>query len=323
MTFKLLRRLLGIDLREVTLERRGFTAKSSAAKRRLEQIGESFLGGYHAALIERWPDGLADRLHLVEQECRGFAYEGAAMALYLLDCLTPWPASRWKRFLAGPGSRHPYMVHVGAGWVFGRLPVNPARAIGRMDPMLGWLAIEGYAFHQAYFRPQQAVYGGLVDPSLKGYARRVWDMGVGRALWFVEGMDVNRIAIRIKTFDITRRGDLWSGVGLACAYAGSADLDEINYLVESADVLQSQFAQGVAFAAKARHAAGNIAEHTELVTRIVWEATAQEAAKITDDALVSAVRAKAKPSFEVWRLKIQSRHGAGRVPSVRNEMAVA
>jgi hypothetical protein len=296
-----------IDPREVTLERRGFTAKSPAAKQRLEHIGECFLEGYHAALLDQWPDALAERLLLVEEEYRGFAYEGAAMALFLLDRMTPWSGSRFGRFLAGSGRSHAYMLHVGAGWVFGRLPISPMRAMDRMDPMLRWLAIDGYAFHEAYFRPQQAVYGGLVASGLTGYARHAWDMGLGRALWFVEGMDVNRISARINTFATHRHGELWSGVGLACAYAGGADESEIRQLVRMCGSHRPQFAQGVAFAAKARQCAGNTAAHTELACKIAWSLPAADAARITDEELAEARATDGCPAFESWQRGIQAR----------------
>ena len=303
----LLRRLLRIDLREVTLERRGFSAKSEAAGERLEKIGASFVGGYHAALTERWPEALATRLQEVEHEFRGFAYEGSAMALYLLDHLSPWRESHWQRFLDGPARTHMYMVHVGAGWVFGRLPIDPVKAIARMDPLLRWLAIDGYAFHQAYFRPQQAVYGGLIEPNLTGYARRAWDLGIGRALWFVEGIDVKRIATRINTFSPQRRGDLWSGAGLACAYAGGVEESEIQTLLDSTGQHRSQFAQGVVFAAKARQLAGSVATHTELACRVVWNVTVAEAAGISDEELSRARNEEGVPAFEDWRRRIQLR----------------
>lgn len=72
--------------------------------------------------MEENADDLAVRLSSIEPEVRGFAFEGAAMGLALLDHLTPWRRDRFERFLSGPGDRHAYMVHVGAGWVFARLP---------------------------------------------------------------------------------------------------------------------------------------------------------------------------------------------------------
>src|SRR4051812_40833105 len=86
---RLLRRVLGIDPAEATFARRGFRG-TPEARMRLERVGLGFLEGYHAALEWRDGDALAARLGEVEAVMRGFAFEGAAMALALLDALAPW-----------------------------------------------------------------------------------------------------------------------------------------------------------------------------------------------------------------------------------------
>src|SRR5438067_2508438 len=115
-TRKLRRRVFGLSLDEATFARRGFHEGDPQARQRLEHIGKTFLGGYHAALEDDEPVELARRLNAVEAEFRGFAFEGAAMALALLDMLTPWKTGRWSAFVNGPGESHIYMVHVGYGW---------------------------------------------------------------------------------------------------------------------------------------------------------------------------------------------------------------
>ena len=181
------------------------------------------------------------------------------MGLFMLDQLTLWRRDRLLSFLAGPGAPHVYMVYVGRA---GRGPAavsNVPRAMARFDPLLGWLAVDGYGFHQGYFhgadRSRHAV-----PRRLSGYAARVFDQGLGRSLWFVEGADIARIAATVAKFPVARQPDLWSGVGLACAYAGGADREAIEALVASAGANEAQSAQGAAFAAKAR-AAGR---HTRL-----------------------------------------------------------
>src|SRR3954451_13341720 len=117
---RLRKHLFGISFEEVTFARRGFNA--SAARERLEHIGRSFLHGYHAALCDDGPDVLAANLEEVDRESCGFAYEGAAMGLTLLDHLSLWKRRRLLTLLNGAGSRHTYMVHVGVGWAIARLP---------------------------------------------------------------------------------------------------------------------------------------------------------------------------------------------------------
>jgi|SRR5271157_3178903 len=216
--------------------------------------------------------------------------------------------NRFQMFLDGPGAAHAYMLHVGAGWAVARLPWLGGRLRSQFDPLLRWLALDGYGFHEGYFRFRRYI-DGLVEPRrLSGYGRRAFDQGLGRSLWFVEGADVIQIAMRIESFPAFRRGDLWSGVGLACAYAGGVGRAEIEALREASDHYLD-LAQGAAFAAKARQRAGNSAPHTALACEVLCGMTAEESARVTDEALEGLPDTSGDdlPSYETWRTRVRER----------------
>jgi hypothetical protein len=295
---------------EASFARRGFRVADVQARERLEQIGAAFLSGYHAALEEDDINTLGHRLHCIESELAGFAFEGAAMALTLLDGLMPWrlnsPEARLATFLRGPGAAHIYMMHVGVGWALARLPW-PARWPPRwLDLLLRWLAVDGYGFHQGYFDWQHTIKAQARPAQLSGYACRAFDQGLGRSLWFVEGADVAHIAQTIATFPLVRQADLWSGVGLACAYAGGVDKRQIIRLRIAAGPYRACLAQGAAFAAKARQRAGILAGHTALACEILCTLSAEAAANLTDDALADLPSDGVIPAYEVWRQRIQT-----------------
>jgi hypothetical protein len=100
----------------------------------------------------------------------------------------------------------------------------------------------------------------------------------------VKGADVAAVASAIDAFPAARRGDLWSGAGLACAYAGGCGRAAIESLRAAADGHLPALAQGVAFAAKTRQRAANLNPHTEIVCRLICGNTAEETAAITDAA---------------------------------------
>jgi len=300
---RLRRRLFGIPERATRFDRRGFTGGTPASRARIAQIGATFAAGYHAALLDTDAERLEARLAAIAREQRGFAYEGAAMALVLLDLLLPrlraGPGPRFAAFLAGPGEPHAYMLHVGAGWALARLPWPVEANLGRFDPLLGALALDGYGFHQGYFHWRRFVAGQEV-PRLSANARRPFDQGLGRSLWFVQGAEPVRIAETITAFDAGRREDLWSGVGLAAAYAGGVEAAELARLRESAAADWRALAQGAAFAAKARERAGNPAAHTELACRILCGCAAASAAAVTDQVL-AALPSGPEPAYARWR----------------------
>jgi hypothetical protein len=308
---RLKRTLFGISPEETSFERRRFRGDSAAVRGRLEAVGRHFVHGYHFALEDERPAALAARLGELDRSFQGFAYEGAAMALALLDSVAPWGGGRLERFLAGPGDAHAYICHVGAGWVMARLPVRPERFLARFHPALRWLALDGYGFHEGFFHWPQAVERQEIPARLRGYARQAFDQGVGRSLWFVDGADVRLIPQTIGAFPAERRGNLWAGVGLACGYAGGRDAGQLAELRRSAGPYAPCLGQGVAFAAEARARAEWIPPETELASQAICGMSAAALADLTDEVRPATPAgepvAAAEPAYEVWRRRIQER----------------
>lgn len=301
------RQLFHLPIEEASFARRGFRKGDDHARQRLERIGITFLLGYHAALEETDFSVLAQRLSLIDSEFRGFAFEGAGMALALLDLLTPWKTNRWRLFLNYRAAAHRYMMLVGVGWALARLPRWFKSHSAQLEPLLHWLVIDGYGFHEGYFHWRRFVVEQRSPKELKGYARRVFDQGLGRSLWFVEGADVGCIPATIAAFDQSRRADLWSGVGLACAYAGGVDVSAIKSLRNAAGPYRPQLAQGAAFAAKTRQEARNGTTGTDAACRILCGISDDAAAAVTDKALQDLPSDGPEPAYEVWRKRIQTR----------------
>ena len=292
-------------------------------RERLEGIGRIFVDGYHAGLEESSLPSLILKLDTVPNEFRGFAYEGAAMALALLDRVTPWQRDRWQTLLGGAGQAHTYMLHVGLGWVFARLLMPGStrrRVFSGLDPVLRWLAIDGYGFHQGFFGKADrfltvAALNNAGGPTsvrkwCPAYAARAFDQGLGRSLWFSQCADPEKISKMIVASELHRQPDLWSGVGLACGYAGELQENGLRSLLQACGDFQPQLAQGVAFAAKARQRAGNLMPFTEAACRVICGMPAKAAAQLTDAALenLPAVHDPDRtPAYELWRRRIQQR----------------
>lgn len=307
-------KLFGISLREATFERRGFPECDERSRLRLESIGTTFLSGYLASIAADTPAELTARLEEVELERRGFAYEGAGMGLALMDMLLPWKKDRWQTFLEGSGSQHYYMMIVGLGWALARMRRKVEGALAKLDPLHGWLALDGYGFHEAYFHWHRVMIEHQVPARLNGYARRAFDQGVGRALWFINGADVVRVAEAIARFPEVRRRDLWSGVGLACAYAGGVGEERVRMLLSLSGEHRPALAQGVVFAAETRRRAGNIATHTALASRIICERTVEDTADLALKEREALPFDWELPAYEIWRVRIQSHFGPADLP---------
>jgi enediyne biosynthesis protein E3 len=310
---RLARSLFVISPRETSFAVRGFRCDGKEIRERLEGVAATFVRGYHAAL-ETDPPALAELLDREPAAAQGWAYEGAAMALTLLDVLTGWRQGRLRRLLDGAGDAHIYIVHVGAGWVLGRLPISPGSLLAHLDPVNRWLALDGYGFHEGFFHPRTAIAEQRVPRKVSGYARHAFDQGLGRSLWFVEGANVLRIAAAIDAFPPERRPDLWSGAGLACGYAGGVRREEIEVLARAAGPWTPELAQGVAFAAEARERAGHTPDHTEIACQVLCGSGAAAAAAVARETgrdLPLNAETTEVPAFEVWRRRIQSHFPKG------------
>jgi hypothetical protein len=297
--------LFGLSAEKTTCRCRGFRCQTGNLQIRFDAVGSAFLWGYHAALEEGLSSELAKKLQALELERRGFAFEGAAMGLTLLDCLTPWRCDRLTRFFNGSAGPHIYMAHVGVGWVWARWPFGLRRIQRQLDPLLQWLAFDGLGFHEGFFHWQQYSSGRVPPRRLIGYEKRAFYQGLGRSLWFVDGADPELIANSLEMFAPERRPDMWSGIGLAAAYAGVLDVQGLKLLANVAGPYRPHLCQGATFAAKARQRAGNSTPHTELATRTLCGVSAVEAALLCDSMLEPPPLSLPEPAYEIWRRRIQ------------------
>jgi hypothetical protein len=102
---------------------------------------------------------------------------------------------------------------------------------------------------------------------------------------------------------------LWSGIGLACAYAGGVERVGLERLREAATGYRGHLAQGAAFAAKTRVRAGNPTLCTEHACQVICGLSATEAAEVSDIHLENLPRNERVPAYEVWRQRIQMNLG--------------
>jgi hypothetical protein len=286
--------------------RRRILDSGAEAAAHLDRVVDAFQTGYLAGC--RVPDvaALPARLSSVDGYRRGFAYEGAAMALGLLDALSPWSKNRLSRLFA-VADRYTYLLHVGAGWALARVGRLEGTRFHQLDPLLKWLALDGVGFHDGFMRPGTDAPTGP-RPGMSAYAARVFDQGVGRSLWFTARAQSSAIIERIAAADVRRRPDLWSGVGLACAYAGGVTATEIRQLQDACGALHAHLAQGVAFAAEAHvRGLGGVPPHTERACDAICGMRAAQAAAVARDCALELTSTGAEPAYETWRTRVRQR----------------
>ncbi len=277
-----------------------------------QRVVTTVIQGFRATLEEDRFDVLVGRLNEVEKDWRGFAYEGVGLGLTVFDYIMPW-RKRLQAFVAGPGAAYIIPIYIGAGLAFGRLGGRRIEwFVRRLEhPVFRWMVVDGYGFYCGFFSRQRFLVEQEEPKNLTGYARHVFDQGMGRSIWFAHGEDVARVTAMISSFPESRRADLWAGASFACAYAGSPmTLLALEQLHAAAGPYQAQLAIAGTLAAKRRHGFGHLTPHTELACQVFCGLSGEMAAGVANAALEDIPCADDASPYQIWRQRIVSHFGA-------------
>jgi hypothetical protein len=314
--FGALRRFaLSPSLTDVSFAGRGFPVTPTDATRALEAIPQSVVCGFEWGIDVSSLEDLRRRLEMVTAELRGFAYEGATMALTIRDAMAAGRGTRTRELLAGPGRPHTFLTYIGIGFAMARLPrplwrgVLPDLTGTPYYPTMSWLAVDGYGFDRAYFdtekvvtrqrRPDPYPWRGRPD-----YFPHAVDQGIGRALWFIHGGRPEPVSAAVRAFAPQRHADLWSGVGLAATFAGGCDQTGLHALRAESGDHWPHLAQGAVFAAKARHFSGFVTDHTAVALHALADLPVATAAALADDVSLTGSLG-GEPDYESWRRQVR------------------
>lgn len=310
----LLRLVAAPSLESVTAAAQGFPRADAAVREHLDRIPQAVVLGFEWAMDARGLADLEQRIRLMDEAHQGFAYEGAAMAYTILDA--PRRGHRTQELLAGPALPHLFLAYIGIGFAMTRLPrplwhrVLPDLDAPPYHPAMSWLVIDGLGFDLAYFHAQRWLrpeasrqprpWPWLGD---RAYFRRAVDQGFGRALWFVAGANADAAGATISQFPVGRQGDLWSGVGLAAAFAGpdSSLASRVTRVVPAE--FAAHVACGATLAAAARVRGGYVPDHTQGAVTALTGWTPDEASTVADRCAPSA--SVSGPIYEQWRANIR------------------
>lgn len=291
------RRAFGIAEPRKVFEAPGFAPE---AWTRFAPVLEALAMGYNVTLEDSSLPVLIPKLEATEPVLHGFAYEGAAMGLGVLDVIAPG-RHRARVFATGAGRRHVATVYVGFGLALARLRRKPETYLDGLDPILGWAVVDGYGFHEGFFARRRSIVRQSRPAHLSEEGRELYDQGLGRSLWFSSGANIDTVAAIIATFDPARQVNLWTGAGMACSFAGGTDRAGLERVRRAAGAYRHRLAWAAAAAAWTRDLAGNPAPHTDLACAVLGELSGSEAARVLEDARHELGRDRSATSFRRWR----------------------
>ena len=187
---------------------------------RLSDARAAFSQGFRQALSVA--PAMLPRI-LQDEPCqrRGFALEGAAMALVLMDEFSAAPRRLLGALLSGRSAGEHTLGAIGVGWASARLGRSSDWLPPGLHPRYRHAVADGYGFHQGFFHAHR--FAGRGFPTGKGELSISYDIGLGRALWFVHRGRAEPIVHSIGRMPPDRREQLWRGVGTACAFTGNTE----------------------------------------------------------------------------------------------------
>lgn len=323
-----LRRLaLTPSFAEVSFRKRGFPIAADTATAQLEAIPQAVVCGFEWGIEVRRQYELEQRLALVDDEVRGFAYEGAAMAYTIRDAMAAGRGHRARDLLRGSGQPHIFLTYIGIGFAMSHLPrplwrnVLPDLSGSAFYPTMSWFAVDGYGFDLAYFKTrkwvgQQRIPKPYPWDDSPAYFLRAVDFGIGRALWFIHGGDPDQTVAAVRRFAPRRQADLFSGVGLAAVFAGGCEAEGLGVLLDGAGEHRAEVALGAVLAVKGRHFSGHVPEHTETAAKALTGLTVEQVVDLADRTEVPYQDGTPEqPAYEQWRRRIREHFTAPAAPA--------
>jgi hypothetical protein len=314
------RRLVFVTpLRAGLLLHRADRGGSEDVRRHLDGAVTALLHGYRAALDDDDAERLCARLAELPDLVRGFAYEGVGAAFTVLDRFLPRRRVRFETVLRGPGAPFAPLLHVGAGLALARVSRRIEDETSGLDAEMRWLPLDAYGFERGVFAAE-SVMGRDDVPRLSAYGRRAFDQGLGRGLWFRTAADLQRIARTIAGLGRERQADVWSGVGLAIAYAGPNTDASLAMLAEAAGPHLPTVRLGIGLAAFMRSDGRNPSPNTERASRVLCGLPAERAAEEARKVVQALRAAEGGPGavenpYEAFRAGLQAVLSAASAPT--------
>ncbi|MBL4604124.1 MAG: DUF1702 family protein [Flavobacteriaceae bacterium] len=187
-------------------------------KKPIEGLGlarRSFIEGYQRALKTEKKD-ISSLFQGANPNAIGFMFEGAGMALTMLDEMNNSEEKYLPILFSGRPESELKLCAIGVGWASARLskPVG-WKPSGISDQWLPAIT-NGYGFHQGFFNSEAYESNSFFDVDEEH--RENFDIGLGRALWFIHEGEIEPIAEFMTNLKPSRQCYLWTGIGIACVF---------------------------------------------------------------------------------------------------------
>jgi hypothetical protein len=217
-----------------------------------------------------------------EKEFSSIAYESASMAIALKNFEADTFPHEWLLFVNGPAAAHQAQVYVGLGWAIAKFNFPFLKAIEKLESQFYLRIADGCGYYDGSFKYRQTVINQQLPVYLPVTAMPMYDQGIGRSIWYTEKADIHKMHSKIETFAADRHANLWRGIGIAVAYVGGCNDEDLKTLLKYAAANGFQLACGAALAARSRTMAKTMTADTDCCSRL-WFGLTADAHIITNE----------------------------------------
>ncbi len=245
-------------------------------EKRIELITTIFHSAFLFADSQTDEQKLINYLEATEQEYISVAYEGAAMAMALKDFSLGETLKLWRAFLEGAGKKHRSQIHIGLGWAIAQSQTALNRFLDDIDEQMLFRVVDGCGYYEGVFRQKLLIkkpYAIFEELSMPDYIDKImtpyFAQGLGRSIWYKLNGNVTKIENALTAFSSALHADLWRGIGIACAYVGGCNKEQLATIFSLASVHQDQLIAAANWVAESRIEANSFTPDTELALK-VW-----------------------------------------------------
>lgn len=174
----------------------------------------------------------------------------------------------WNSFFEHFAERHRSQLLVGLGWSLAEAEKYDlfAHFSSSSDR---WRIADGCGYFSGLFKRREAVRQQLFPEGLTSSYHAGFDQGLGRSFWYLMQGDPERIRDLIGHFTAERQPNLWRGVGLAMAYVGGINKEEVRLLAGCAGPHLPSLKCGALLALDGRSKSGTALESDLLLKELL------------------------------------------------------
>ena len=220
-------------------------AQNTEVAMNINAARSAFIMGYHEAL-ELHSSGLERVVDKVDPSKIGFALEGAAMAMVILDELDRTGGNYFQLLFRDSSEYQQIIYLIGAGLASAKLAKPIDWLPEELDRSHLPAIYDGYGFYNSYFKPPSKGGNGLLLSFQKDNI--YFNRGCGRALWFTHMGNISAIEGVIDGVSDSRKALLWNGVAIASAFTGNRIVEEKLY--KAAGLYERNILEGLDSATK-------------------------------------------------------------------------